>query len=120
MPIKRFLHQLERDGELETYMELLASSYNPGAVSGLMCKELVSIGYDGDVFDCDFNQQLEMEMEFPDKKLRHVRDFKLDDWLQHDIRTERHCYGCTAGAGSGCGGAIERWKERRVLRGATS
>lgn len=106
MPMSRYLEWLLEKGKLEEYMERLINAYNPMTIEGLMCRNTLSVSWDGKLYDCDFNQQLDMEIEFPDKKTQHVRDFDLQSWLQHDIKTERHCYGCTAGAGSGCGGAI--------------
>ncbi len=104
--MSRYLEWLLEKGKLEEYMERLVNAYNPMTIEGLMCRNTLSVSWDGKLYDCDFNQQLDMEIEFANKKTQHVRDFDLQSWLQHDIKTERHCYGCTAGAGSGCGGAI--------------
>ncbi len=106
MPMSRYLEWLLEKGKLEEYMERLVNAFNPATISGLMCRNTLSVSWDGRLFDCDFNQQLEMEIDFPGQRRLHVKDFDLDSWLQHNIKTERHCYGCTAGAGSGCGGAI--------------
>jgi radical SAM/Cys-rich protein len=106
MPISRYLEWLEERGQTESYLEKLLAAFNPGTIEGLMCRNTLSVGWDGRLYDCDFNQQLEMEMTFEDGRPMTVHSFDLGRWQQHDIRTDRHCYGCTAGAGSGCGGAI--------------
>ncbi|MDT0631729.1 arsenosugar biosynthesis radical SAM protein ArsS [Rubrivirga sp. S365] len=102
MPMSRYLEWLIEKGQLETYMERLLGAFNPGAIDGVMCRNTVSVGWDGRVYDCDFNQQLEMDAAVP---FEHVADFDLDAWQARAVRTARHCYGCTAGAGSSCGGA---------------
>jgi radical SAM/Cys-rich protein len=99
MPISRFLEWLEETGNTDAYMETLTNAYNPAAVQGLMCRNTLSIGWDGQLYDCDFNQMLEI----PVAPRMHVRDFRPDALGR--IRTDRHCFGCTAGAGSSCGGA---------------
>jgi radical SAM/Cys-rich protein len=106
MPISRYLEWLEEKGQTLQYLERLLAAFNPGTIAGLMCRNTVSVSWDGYLYDCDFNQQLDMKMELPARVRPHVSNFSLEAWLGHDIRTARHCYGCTAGAGSGCGGAI--------------
>ncbi len=106
MPMSRYLEWLLEKGKLEEYLDRLLNAFNPATIAGLMCRNTLSVSWDGRLYDCDFNQQLDMEIDFPGNERLHVRDFDLEKWLQHNIRTERHCYGCTAGAGSGCGGAI--------------
>lgn len=106
MPMSRYLEWLLEKGQTEAYLQRLVNAFNPGTITGLMCRNTLSVAWDGTLYDCDFNQQLEMTMDL-DSTRPHVEDFDLDAWLKHDIQTERHCYGCTAGAGSGCGGAIE-------------
>lgn len=99
MPIKRYADYLSRRGELESYMQLLVENFNPTAVAGVMCKELVSVQYDGRIYDCDFNQQLDMPM--PGKKFGRISDLQsLDDLIGNPITVDSHCYGCTAGSGS--------------------
>ena len=71
-----------------------------------MCRNTLSVDWQGYLYDCDFNQQLDMHLAMNGSPRSHVSDFDLGEWLAHDIKTERHCYGCTAGAGSSCGGAI--------------
>ena len=109
MPISRFAHTLQRDGKAEAYMELLASAFNPGTLDGLMCRHQVSISWDGYVYDCDFNQMLDM-------KVGNGKPFRLGEkpaaelvrlLQKRDILVDAHCYGCTAGAGSSCGGSLQ-------------
>ncbi len=104
MPIARFLEWLEGSGNLQEYLELLVNSFNPAAVAGLMCRNSISVSWDGRLFDCDFNQMLELAAEGDGGPL-HIRDFELEQWENRRIVTGRHCFGCTAGAGSSCGGA---------------
>jgi radical SAM/Cys-rich protein len=108
MPISRYLEWLEQSGNLERYMELLVNSFNPATVSGLMCRNTLSIAWDGRLFDCDFNQMLDLEIQQPAEQQIHIRDFDPQWLAQRQIVTGRHCFGCTAGAGSSCGGAIEK------------
>lgn len=108
MPISRFLEWLEQSGNLQGYMELLVNSFNPATVSGLMCRNTLSISWDGRLFDCDFNQMLDLEIQQPVNEPVTIAQF-TPHWLnQRQIVTGRHCFGCTAGAGSSCGGAIEQ------------
>jgi radical SAM/Cys-rich protein len=105
MPIARFAAELRRCGEHERYMSLLVNHFNAATVPGLMCRHLVSVGWDGRLHDCDFNQMLDLPIG-----ARHARTiWELDDVRSLEderIVTGSHCFGCTAGAGSGCGGAI--------------
>ena len=104
MPIKRFLHDLERLGKLNEYMELLANSFNPGAALGVMCRNLVSVSWNGEIFDCDFNQMLELPLGAGRMNLWGISSF--DELNGKSITFANHCYACTAGAGSSCGGAL--------------
>lgn len=106
MPISRFLEWLETSGNLEGYMELLVNSFNPATVSGLMCRNTLSVSWDGRLFDCDFNQMLDLEIQSPQPM--NIRSFDPELLAQRQILTGRHCFGCAAGAGSSCGGAIEQ------------
>ena len=106
MPISRFLEWLQTSGNLERYMELLVNAYNPATVQGLMCRNTLSVGWDGRIYDCDFNQMLELDARYLDGGAAHIRDFDPAKLSARAIVTARHCYGCTAGAGSSCGGAI--------------
>jgi radical SAM/Cys-rich protein len=101
MPISRYLEWLLSTGNLQPYMELLTASFNPAAVGGLMCLDTLSVGWDGTLYDCDFNQMLEL----PAQGRLHVSTATPADLVGRRIVTRRHCFGCTAGAGSSCGGA---------------
>lgn len=99
MPIKRFCDFLVRRGELTDYMNLLVRNFNPDTLDNIMCRNLVNVGYDGSVYDCDFNQQLDLPIN-ADKK-RHVFDIKhLDELTSLEVNTSNHCFGCTSGMGS--------------------
>jgi radical SAM/Cys-rich protein len=102
MPISRYLEWLERSGNLESYMTRLVNAFNPGAVDGLMCRFTISVGWDGRLYDCDFNQML--DLEFAAGAPRTIFDLKTPS-SPRSIVTGPHCFGCTAGAGSSCGGA---------------
>jgi radical SAM/Cys-rich protein len=104
MPIHRFKEQLERQGTYEDYMEKLINAFNPAAAEGVMCRSLLSVSYDGKIFDCDFNQMLDLQV-FNDKPMT-VFNFDFQKLVNRDIIFDSHCFGCTAGAGSSCGGAI--------------
>jgi len=106
MPISRHLEWLEQSGNLQAYMELLVNSFNPATISGLMCRNTISIAWDGRLFDCDFNQMLELEIQNDRSQYSHIRDFNPTLLSQRQITTGRHCFGCTAGQGSSCSGAI--------------
>jgi radical SAM/Cys-rich protein len=103
MPISRFLEFLLQSGNYERYMDRLVQSFNPGAVPGLMCHNTISVGWDGRLYDCDFNQMLALEVEAPAPN--HIASFDLALLKDRRIATARHCFGCTAGAGSSCGGS---------------
>ncbi|MDG2615480.1 arsenosugar biosynthesis radical SAM protein ArsS [Thermoleptolyngbya sichuanensis XZ-Cy5] len=107
MPISRYLEWLEQSGNLERYLEVLVNAFNPATISGLMCRNTLSISWDGRLFDCDFNQMLELPVQLAGDRPATVHDFHPDLLAQREIVTARHCFGCTAGAGSSCGGAIE-------------
>jgi radical SAM/Cys-rich protein len=102
MPISRFLDFLLSTNNYERYMRRLIDAYNPATVDGLMCRTMVSVGWDGTLYDCDFNQMLDLRVR-PEAG-RHIRDFDVASHAGRRIVTARHCFGCTAGAGSSCGG----------------
>eukprot|EP00956_Cyclotella_meneghiniana_P006674 scaffold8842_cov74-Cyclotella_meneghiniana.AAC.10 len=115
MPIKRFADFLAKEGKMKEYMELLVNSYNPSTVRGLMCLNTVSVGWTGALYDCDFNQQLGMDIvgcgtiidDESKRKSLSVFDIRaLADLDEYDVRTDNHCFGCTAGSGSSCSGAV--------------
>ena len=104
MPIKRFLDYLRRSGNEERYMRKLVEAFNPNTVDGLMCRNLVSVDWTGRLYDCDFNQMLELGVA---PELPHtIADFDPERFARRRIMTGSHCFGCTAGAGSSCGGAV--------------
>jgi radical SAM/Cys-rich protein len=104
MPIKRFLHALQREGRFDAYMQLLIDHFNPRAAEGVMCRNLVSVGWDGALYDCDFNQMLALPAGGRRTTLWEIA--RLDEIEQRPIAFDDHCYGCTAGSGSSCGGAL--------------
>ena len=111
MPIARFLEWLETSGNLQGYMELLVNSFNAATVDGLMCRNTLSVSWDGRIFDCDFNQMLDLDSSVGDGRSPRIADFDPDIFEGREIVTGRHCFGCTAGAGSSCGGAIHDTSE---------
>jgi radical SAM/Cys-rich protein len=104
MPISRFLDYLLESGNYEDYMGQLVAAFNPAAVPGVMCRNTISVSWDGYLHDCDFNQMLGLRVakDAP----QHIRDFDLAQLQDRDIVVNQHCYGCTAGAGSSCGGEV--------------
>jgi radical SAM/Cys-rich protein len=103
LPISRYLDYLLVSGNYESYMEKLVNAYNPAAAAHVMCRNTLSIGWDGFVYDCDFNQMLGLKV---DTEHQHISNFNLESLAQRNIVVNQHCYGCTAGAGSSCGGAV--------------
>jgi radical SAM/Cys-rich protein len=104
MPIARFTSYLKRQGEYAEYMQLLLENFNSASIDGLMCRDTISVGWEGDLFDCDFNQQMGMQ-HGPKADPERLWNLDLADWGTRPIQTGAHCYGCTAGQGSSCGGA---------------
>ena len=105
MPISRYLEWLEQTDNLASYMQRLVSAFNPVAADGVMCRNTLSVGWTGRLFDCDFNQMLDREVGFGAPV--HLKEFDFERLAKRRIVTDRHCFGCTAGAGSSCGGALE-------------
>jgi radical SAM/Cys-rich protein len=121
MPIKRYEHALKRDGQYDAYMDKLTLAHNACNVSAVMCRDLVSVGWQGSVYDCDFNQMLQMpivpgtidaETSIESHELqvesgsRKLWEYEAGELIGRDIQTANHCFGCTAGAGSSCTGAL--------------
>lgn len=104
LPVGRFLHRLVQDGRYDAYMQRLVDAFNPAAVEGVMCRSTLSVEWDGRLHDCDFNQILGLGLE--PAAPSNIRDFDLARLARRRILTGQHCYGCTAGAGSSCQGAI--------------
>lgn len=105
VPIGRYLDELRKAGEDGKYLEVLTSAFNPATVDGLMCRHQVNIGWDGRLYDCDFNQALGLPVNHgaPD----HIDEFDIEQVGARQVVTGNHCFACTAGAGSSCGGALE-------------
>lgn len=104
LPINRFAHFLERSGQYDSYMQLLEDNFNPATVPGLMCRHLISVDWLGRVYDCDFNQMLDLPLG--NKPHRHLWDILTPQLTGAPVAVDSHCLGCTAGAGSSCGGAL--------------
>lgn len=104
LPISRYLDYLIRSENLDAYMTTLVNAYNPVAAERIMCRNTISVGWDGRMYDCDFNQMLLMPVDTAESM--HIRGFSPVTLMQRRIRTGQHCYGCTAGAGSSCGGSL--------------
>ena len=107
LPIGRFASYLRHNNKLDDYMRLLIDAFNPATIDGLMCRNTISVGWRGEVYDCDFNQQLGMQWSSNGgSKPLFLWDINPDLLEDREIMTGDHCFGCTAGAGSSCGGAI--------------
>ncbi len=104
IPIARFTSYLKRQGSYAEYMQLLLDNFNSGSVEGLMCRDTISVDWEGGIYDCDFNQQMGMH-HGSGAQATKVWELNLPDWANLPILTGTHCYGCTAGQGSSCGGA---------------
>jgi radical SAM/Cys-rich protein len=105
MPISRYLDWLIESESLDGYVRSLVESFNPQAAHGLMCRSMISVGWDGRLYDCDFNQMLDIAVD--EGGPRHIDQFDLRSLESRTIQTNRHCFGCTAGTGSSCGGALD-------------
>jgi radical SAM/Cys-rich protein len=103
MPISRFLEHLEEKGQTEEYLSRLVQAFNPAAAAGVMCRTMLSVGWDGALYDCDFNQMLDLPLA---GGRRHIGEFAAAELASRLIALGPHCFGCTAGAGSSCGGAV--------------
>lgn len=102
LPVSRFLEYLVNSGNYEEYMSELANAFNPKAAEGVMCRSTISVGWDGYLYDCDFNQMLELKLDPVD----HISKYDHKKLVDREIILNQHCYGCTAGAGSSCGGSL--------------
>ncbi|MBL3599090.1 MAG: arsenosugar biosynthesis radical SAM protein ArsS [gamma proteobacterium endosymbiont of Lamellibrachia anaximandri] len=107
MPINRFGSLLQSKGEFQSYLQLLRDAHQPANIESVMCRHLISVDWQGRVYDCDFNQMLDIQLESGEVKRPRLRDLinhDIDGW---PIQVAEHCYGCTAGQGSSCGGALD-------------
>ncbi len=111
MPIQRFGSMLVTKGEFDGYLGLLQDAHLDANLNGVMCRNLISVDYKGYVFDCDFNQMLDLPLPYGANKRAHLSDLMDDDLAGNPIRVAGHCYGCTAGQGSSCGGALKEAAE---------
>ncbi len=111
LPVSRFAAWLRQNGKYEEYLNLLIESFNPATIEGLMCRDTVNVSWLGEVFDCDFNQMLKLPMGGTSSGRRHLWQIDPATLEKNAIATGMHCFGCTAGAGSSCGGAIEALAE---------
>ena len=96
------MNALVNSGNYKEYMSELANEFNPKAAEGVMCRSTISVGWDGFLYDCDFNQMLELKLDHVD----HISKFDRKKLIDREIILNQHCYGCTAGAGSSCGGSL--------------
>lgn len=103
IPISRYLQYLVSSGNYHGYMEKLVNAFNPHAAANVMCRSMISVGWDGKLYDCDFNQMLDLKVDVASD---HLDQFDLDSLLNRNIVLNQHCYACTAGSGSSCGGEI--------------
>jgi len=106
MPVKRFGSMLISKGQFEQYMDLLKNAYLPENLDSVMCRSLVSVDWRGFVYDCDFNQMLELPLYWKNRPRTHIKELIGADLNDNPISVKDHCYGCTAGQGSSCGGAL--------------
>ncbi|MCU0433191.1 MAG: arsenosugar biosynthesis radical SAM protein ArsS [Bacteroidia bacterium] len=104
LPVSRFLDYLIESGNYEGYMDKLIGAYNPAAAANVMCRNTVSVSWDGYLYDCDFNQMLDLKVDAPGSQ--HVSEWNTETLSQRSIVVNQHCFGCTAGAGSSCGGSV--------------
>jgi radical SAM/Cys-rich protein len=105
MPVSRFLDELLRRGKYEEYLGKLVQSFNPGTLDNLMCRSMLSVDWNGFIYDCDFNQMLDLAITEGDNRV-HISQLTDNLLSRREIRTANHCYGCTAGCGSSCGGSL--------------
>ena len=103
LPVSRFLDYLVASENYDDYMETLVNAYNPKTLNKLMCKNTLSVGWDGYLYDCDFNQMLNLKLN---SAVNHIRDLENETQVNRNIRVSQHCYGCTAGSGSSCQGSV--------------
>jgi radical SAM/Cys-rich protein len=106
MPITRYATHLKLRGEYDRYVQLLEANFNSATVDQVMCRNLISVGWSGKIYDCDFNQMLDLPITDDDGNALNISTLSNDQLLKRSISIGNHCYACTAGAGSSCGGAL--------------
>jgi radical SAM/Cys-rich protein len=106
MPITRYATHLKLRGEYDRYMELLETGFNRATLDQVMCRNLISVGWEGLIYDCDFNQMLNLPIRDRAGKPLHISSLSIEQVRNHAITVGDHCYACTAGAGSSCGGTL--------------
>ncbi|MBI2497828.1 MAG: arsenosugar biosynthesis radical SAM protein ArsS [Opitutae bacterium] len=111
LPVSRFASWLRHSGKYEEYLALLIGAFNPANIEGLMCRDTINVSWQGEVFDCDFNQMMNLPLGATGPARKYLWDLDPADLVGAAITTAAHCFGCTAGAGSSCGGAIEKHAE---------
>jgi radical SAM/Cys-rich protein len=111
MPIQRFGAILLSKGDFDRYLALLRGAHREDNLAGVMCRDLISVDWRGLLYDCDFNQMLDLPAIAPDRRHLHISDLLTDDLAGNAIQVAGHCYGCTAGQGSSCGGALKEAAE---------
>lgn len=108
LPVSRFASWLRHNGKYEEYLALLIEAFNPATVDGLMCRDTINVSWEGEVFDCDFNQMMKLPLGATGTARKYLWELDPGRLADAAINTAPHCFGCTAGAGSSCGGAIEQ------------
>ncbi len=116
LPIARFAGWLRQNGKYQEYLDLLVQSFNPATVDALMCRDTISVSWQGEVFDCDFNQMMKMPMGGAERGHRFLWDVDAAKLEAEPVAIADHCFGCTAGAGSSCGGALENGTNAALTR----
>jgi hypothetical protein len=111
MPIQRFGSMLMSKKQFDGYLTLLQSAHQDANLDGVMCRSLISIDYRGYLYDCDFNQMLDLPLSLGKRERLHLSALLSEDASGNPIRVAGHCYGCTAGQGSSCGGALKEAAE---------
>jgi radical SAM/Cys-rich protein len=106
MPITRYAMHLKLRGEYDGYVELLETNFNARTLGQVMCRNLISIGWEGSVYDCDFNQMLDLPIKDAAGQQLHISSLTVEQVANRPITVGNHCYACTAGSGSSCGGAL--------------
>lgn len=111
LPVSRFASWLRHSGQYEEYLALLIEAFNPTTIEGLMCRDTINVSWRGEVFDCDFNQMMNLPLGATGPERKFLWELEPAKLAGENVTTASHCFGCTAGAGSSCGGAIKQYVE---------